>query len=486
MSWSDVLGLALVLLPLGALLLLAEWLGKRGWVEVEYTRKLVHLGGGVVVYFLPHVFNSHWPVLVLALVFLTITALSQRLGKLSSVHGVERSSVGAWVYPISVYVLFVLARGDALRFQIPILILAFSDAFGAIVGKTYGVVKYKVMDQIRSLEGSTAFFVVAFLVTHIPLLLSSQAGRLEAVLIGVILALLVTCFEAISLGGSDNVLIPFGAYFALNRLLALDAPALEIQALALAVLIVLILISSRFQQLSASGAIGALLVGYACWALGGLAFFLPMAVFYLTYNLLNRLLVRVAELGEAPAAHERQVYEISAIFYISITSVALVLLHDVWPAKGLFMAYLVSVGASSAISWATLLPSQFFKGLREVLTPHEVARHFGGGVELLVTLLGAALPLVPLLFLPGPYPLEFWSVTAIVLCGVLGVALKGGVGVTLMARYQCARCQALVSKPMHCGQEAQLLSGLPWLNLDRAHLLAVAAAAALGALLLWH
>jgi len=485
MTWSDALGLAVVLLPLGALLLLAEWLRKRGWVEVEYTRKLVHLGGGVVVYFLPHVFSSHWPVLVLALVFLTITALSQRLGKLSSVHGVERTSVGAWVYPISVYVLFALARGDALLFQIPILILAFSDAFGAIVGKTYGLVKYKVMDQLRSLEGSTAFFVVAFLVTHLPLLLSGQTGRLEAVLIGVILALLVTCFEAISLGGSDNVLIPFGAYFALNRLLALDASALEIQALALAVLIVLILISSHIQQLSTSGAIGALLVGYACWALGGLAFFFPMAVFYLTYNLLSRLLVRVAEPGEASTTQERQVYEISAIFYISITSVALVFLHNVWPWKGLFMAYLVSVGASSAISWATLLPSTFFRGLREVLPPHEPARHFGGGVEALVTLMGAALPLVPLLFLPDPYPLEFWSVIAIVLCSMLGVALKGGLGVTLKARYQCARCQALISKPTHCGQEAQFLSGLPWLNLDRAHLLAVAAVAALGALLLW-
>lgn len=485
MNWSDALGLAFVLIPLGALLLLAERLGKRGWVEVEYTRKLVHLGGGVVVYFLPHVFSSHWPVLVLALVFLAITALSQRLGKLSSVHGVERTSVGAWVYPISVYALFVLARGNALLFQIPILILAFSDAFGAIVGKTYGLVKYKVMDQIRSLEGSTAFFVVAFLVTHVPLLLSGQTGRLEAVLIGVILALLATCFEAISLGGSDNVLIPFGAYFALNRLLALDAAALEIQAMTLALLLVAILISSRFQQLSASGAIGALLVGYACWALGGLAFFLPMAVFYLTYNLLNRLPVSVAEHGEAPSAREREVYEISAIFYISITSVALVLLHDLWPSKGVFMAYLISVSASSAISWATLLPSTFFRGLRDVLPPQEPARHFGGGIELLATVLGAALPLAPLLFFSGPYPLGTWPMMAIVLCGVLGGALKGGLGLTLMSRYQCAHCGALISKPAHCGQEAQFRSGLPWLNLDRAHLLAVAAAAALGGLLLW-
>lgn len=485
MNWSDVLGLSVVLLPLGALLLLAEWLRKQGWVEVEYTRKLVHLGGGVVVYFLPHVFASHWPVLALAAVFLAITALSQRYGKLSSVHGVERISVGAWVYPISVYALFVLARGDALRFQIPILILAFSDAFGAIVGKTYGLVKYKVMDQLRSLEGSIAFFVVAFLVTHIPLLLSGQTGRLEAVLIAAILALLATCFEAISLGGSDNVLIPFGAYFALNRLLVLDATVLEIQALALAILLVAVLISSRFQQLSTSGAIGALLVGYACWALGGLAFFLPMAVFYLTYNLLNRLPIQSPEPGEALSAHEREVYEISAIFYISMASVALVFLHDVWPSKALFMAYLVSVGASSAISWATFLPSQFFTGLREVLSAHEPAKHFGGGIELLVTLLGAALPLAPLLFLPGFYPLDAWSAIVIVLCGVLAVALKGGLGVTLKARYQCARCGALVSKPTHCGQEAQFRSGLPWLNLDRAHLLAVAAASALGALLLW-
>ncbi|MBA2671332.1 MAG: phosphatidate cytidylyltransferase, partial [Gemmatimonadetes bacterium] len=80
-----------------------------GSPEPEWTRKLVHVFGGLVALALPWMVRSHWTVLVLGLVFALTLLLTRRWGLLTSVHGVTRRSEGGLYFPVAVYAMFLLA-----------------------------------------------------------------------------------------------------------------------------------------------------------------------------------------------------------------------------------------------------------------------------------------------------------------------------------------------------------------------------------------
>ena len=70
--------------------------------------------------------------------------------------------MGSFTFPSQSAILFALARGDKLLYSIPILVLTFADAVAAVLGERYGTVAYEGIGGTKSLEGSVAFFTVAF------------------------------------------------------------------------------------------------------------------------------------------------------------------------------------------------------------------------------------------------------------------------------------------------------------------------------------
>ena len=165
------------------------------------VRKLTHVGTGLVTLSLPFLFYSVWPVVflpglsIIAIIALRLVAsLKQEFG--SVLHGVERSTGGEIYSPLSVAILFVLAKGNSLLFiiPIPILILTFADAAASLTGGRYGITHYDARDRDKSAEGSVAFFVVASLSTHIPLLLRTDRGRTKTLLIGLTIGLVAMLF----------------------------------------------------------------------------------------------------------------------------------------------------------------------------------------------------------------------------------------------------------------------------------------------------
>ncbi len=141
-------------------------------------------------------FTLHWPVWLLAglsaaglAAVRSLPALRDRLGGV--LGGVERQSWGELLYAPSVAFVFWLSRGDPLSYTVPVLVLALADAAGALIGRRYGFVRYETDDGVKSLEGSSGFFMTAFMATHIPLLLWTSVGRLESILISVVMGLLL-------------------------------------------------------------------------------------------------------------------------------------------------------------------------------------------------------------------------------------------------------------------------------------------------------
>jgi phytol kinase len=192
-------------------------------VRPETTRKLLHVGSGILTLAFPFVFVDLWPVALLsggaALVLAAARFVPVLRARCGGVVGrVERASWGEFYFPLSVVILFWLSLGEhTLLFVIPVLVLTLADTAGAVVGTRFGLTRY--CGAGKSVEGSLAFAVVAFVSVSAPLMAWSRVGVPEALMIAATLALLLALLEAAAQRGLDNLLIPIASYGLLRGVL---------------------------------------------------------------------------------------------------------------------------------------------------------------------------------------------------------------------------------------------------------------------------
>jgi phytol kinase len=191
----------------------------------EWCRKLMHIGSGIVALSIPWLFQSTRPVLLLCAISLVgllamkhLKYLKRNIGRV--VAEVKRESSGDIYFPLTIAILFFLAKGDPLFYCIPIMILTFADAAAALVGIFYGVLHFETPDGMKTIEGSLAFFVVAFFCAYLPMRLCTDFGSNEILLMAFLLAFLLMIVEAaVGWKGLDNLLIPVIGFFVLKGLI---------------------------------------------------------------------------------------------------------------------------------------------------------------------------------------------------------------------------------------------------------------------------
>ena len=349
MTLSPWAGIAIVVTALLGMLALLRTLRSRFGLHPELTRKMAHVGIGLASLSYPWLFREAWPVVLLgALAVSTLLALrlipAVRDSVGGVVNGVNRSSAGDLYFPIAATGLFLLSRGDPVLYSIPILTLATADAVAALVGVFYGQFKFEGAEGKKSLEGSAAFVLVAFLATHVPLLLWTSVGRAESLLIGLTFGLLVMILEAVAWRGLDNLFIPFGGFLLLRAFLALDATALVARLLVTLALLVLVVTMRRRRTLTDAAVLAGVLIGYVAWSVGGWRWLVPPLVLFLLYTL---LWPRTYQLRERP-------HDVTAVLSVTGCGMLWLLLATVLGKPELYYPYTLTFAANLAfigIGW---------------------------------------------------------------------------------------------------------------------------------------
>jgi phytol kinase len=262
----------------------------------ELLRKLLHVGMGLVTLSFPWLFDSAWPIIVLVVLSIglllslrLVEQLRESVGQV--VGGVQRSSPGEVYFPLGMALLwglYLYGEGDRpdrrlLCYIIPALLLALSDALAALVGVWYGQLRYETPDGTKTHEGSLAFFFCSFLCVHVPLLLMTDVGRAETLLIAILLALMMTLFEAIAWSGLDNLVLPVLAYALLQLYWDKSVGELLVRLAVMGGVSVAVFALSWMTPMRGSAVAGAALVGYICWALGDWHWLVPPLVLYAGY-----------------------------------------------------------------------------------------------------------------------------------------------------------------------------------------------------------
>jgi phytol kinase len=179
-----------------ALFTIIEVAARKMPLSIEVSRKMAHILAGISAALLPLIL-SFMSIVVLALLFLMVMLVSRKRKIFRSIHDVERQSYGELFFPLAIAIT-ALFFPDTATYMFGILVMAIGDGLAGLLGFRYGKKRYTLRKAHKSYLGSTIFFIASVLIGFI---------FLHSFMI-VIIALMLTCIEAVSIRGFDNLLLP--------------------------------------------------------------------------------------------------------------------------------------------------------------------------------------------------------------------------------------------------------------------------------------
>jgi phytol kinase len=207
---SDPIALLLAFVYVFVILALGEGLRRGLHLSVDFTRKFVHIGVGMVAFLLVALFNDWRFAIIPPLVFIVINYISYRRQIFAGMETGVKGELGTVYFPISFSILILLLWSQPALLVVSLMPLTWGDAFAAIIGSRFGRHKFTVINETRSVEGSITMFAFSFAATFVALLVF-LTPLATALMLAFGMALTAALVEAISPFGIDNLTVPLAS-----------------------------------------------------------------------------------------------------------------------------------------------------------------------------------------------------------------------------------------------------------------------------------
>ena len=197
-------------------LLVGEFVGKVYFKEhPEFTRKLIHMLGGVAAVSLP-LFLSLDAIAILAVTCVPVMLVIRTKKFLGGLYEVDRKSWGEVLFPIGIGMSALIASSTE-AYVFAVLVLTFSDTAAAYAGLSYAKSYIKIWNSQKSYIGSLVHFLSVLIICIATALVSDSQTVLLPINLCII-ATICTVTELISTRGLDNVTLPCIATISWNIL----------------------------------------------------------------------------------------------------------------------------------------------------------------------------------------------------------------------------------------------------------------------------
>ena len=207
---TNIIGLIICFTYIFAIIGLAEGLRRWKGYSSTFTRKVIHIGVGMMSWIIPYLFTSPWPFVFASGFFAILNLLDYKYGFFSAMASSDKSNLGTVYFPISAAVVAIVFWEQPPLMVAALMPLTWGDGLASVIGKKYGRRQYKVHTSTRTLEGSAGFFIACFFFTWLALWVVNGSPNLtpQAALLPALVVTVATTFvEAISLWGLDNLAI---------------------------------------------------------------------------------------------------------------------------------------------------------------------------------------------------------------------------------------------------------------------------------------
>jgi len=199
-----MIGLLIVLAGIAGLILVGEYLRRVHLFQAEVTRKFIHITVAA--------FAATWPfflewnqIYLISMLLLAGNLLTRFSGLFMAIHGVRRRTWGEIFYAVGIGMTALLSQNE-WSFAAAMLVMGVSDGLAALVGTLVDDLRrYRVLGHLKSVGGTLTFFFATLII----LLVCVSAGHLPASFLTILgLAVAATIAENVSVGGTDNLVVP--------------------------------------------------------------------------------------------------------------------------------------------------------------------------------------------------------------------------------------------------------------------------------------
>jgi len=216
---SNTLGIIICFAYVFAIIGLAEGLRRWRGYGSGFTRKVIHIGVGMMSWFIPFLFTSPWPFVLACAAFMIINLIDWRYGLIGSMQSKHRSNLGTVYFPFAAAVVALIFWEQPPLMVAALMPLTWGDGMAPVIGAAYGRRHYRVYTSRRTLEGSAAFFDAGFIFTWLALWLMPGLPEITpagALLPALVVMAVTTLIEAVSIWGLDNLAVTAAAIVILS------------------------------------------------------------------------------------------------------------------------------------------------------------------------------------------------------------------------------------------------------------------------------
>ncbi len=454
----------------------SEKISKKGFISKETARKLLHITACLTAAYSSILIQNSLLLLLTAIAASIITFIAVKKNLFSEIDNLGRQSWGIFFVAFS-YLLLLLffAENNSEVIFTTMLILAFSDSFAALAGNTFAKRFYSITSDRKSYLGSSVFFIITFttVIVTVPSFFEFDFPKTYLWHGGLIIAILLTVFEAISSKGLDNFSIPlFGSF--LIYLFFVQQETIYLNSLSIGIILAFAVafISFKVKFLTIDGSAATFLLASFVFGFGGWKWTLPILTFFILSSILSK--VRKNINGEVEHFFEKS----SQRDYMQVIANGgigglLVMLNTIYPHDFLYVIYIASLSAVCADTWGTEIGTMTKTKTYNILNLKLIEQGMSGGISFIGTL-GAAAGTI-FIAMSGVFWIDGNSVNylfVIIFAGLFGSMFDSVLGATLQARFLCPECGKLTEKLLHCGKQTTHSKGINWLNNDIVNLIA--------------
>ena len=211
---NNTLGFILCLVYVFSIIGLAEGLRRWQGYSSGFTRKVIHIGVGMMSWFLHLLFTSPWPFVAACGAFMVINLLDWRYDFFKAMKSSSRSNLGTVYFPLAAAVVALVFWDQPPLMVAALMPLTWGDGLAPVIGAAWGKRVYRIHTSTRTLEGSAGFFVAGFVFTWLALWVMPglpDITPVAALLPALVIMAVTTLIEAVSIWGLDNLAVTAAA-----------------------------------------------------------------------------------------------------------------------------------------------------------------------------------------------------------------------------------------------------------------------------------
>ena len=205
----NIYGLVISILYIGLVIGISGLFSK---ASKEASRKFIHimLANWWIIAMI--FFDNIWIAGILPALFIIINYASYKFDIIKSMErdddSGEEKTLGTVFYAISLLIVVMLCFGffkNTIIGLVGILVMGYGDGFAAIAGKSIKSKEFTILGGKKSLAGCSTMFIISLIIISCALAyFNVQFWYIKSIII----ALVATIFEAISVKGTDNLTVP--------------------------------------------------------------------------------------------------------------------------------------------------------------------------------------------------------------------------------------------------------------------------------------